>query len=275
MENNKRIVYFISDRTGITSENLGEALLIQFENVEFQKKTYPFIDTKKKARLLIKDIEKESSLHSVNRPIIFSSIVDREIRNLIKKCDGFHIDFYDTFIHSLEDELKVTASYNIGKLHAIDNQGNYDKRIDAVNFALNYDDGVFGKDLDNSDVILVGVSRSGKTPTCLYLALQYGIKAANYPLTPDDLGNFKIPKALSPYLNKLFGLTINSDRLHNIRSKRRPDSVYASLNNCKKEIKAAELLFKMYQIPFLNSTHTSVEELSASILQKADIRRSF
>lgn len=207
----QRRVYFISDRTGITSEGLGESLLNQFENIDFKRRTYPFIDTMQKAEELILHIKEEVDADKNNaRPLFFYSIVDGEIRKFIHSFPAFHIDFYDTFINSLEQELQVDASRLVGHTHGVRDVERYDKRMEAVNFTLNHDDGITEKDLQKADVILVGVSRAGKTPTCLYLALQYGIRAANYPLTPDDLENLELPRMLQNHRSKLFGLTIDS-----------------------------------------------------------------
>ncbi|MBR6026714.1 MAG: kinase/pyrophosphorylase [Neisseriaceae bacterium] len=270
-----RRVYFISDRTGITSESLGESLLNQFENIEFKRRTYPFIDNLEKAKQLLNHMQEEVDADGWERPLVFSSIVDSEIRNLIHSFPAFHIDFYDTFIDSLEKELHVGAKRLIGVTHGLNDIERYDKRMAAVNFALNHDDGISDKDFQAADVILIGVSRAGKTPTCLYLALQYGVRAANYPLTPDDLESTQIPNMLKPYKQKLFGLTIDAERLHHIRNERRPESNYANINTCNKEIAIAEELFQRNAIPFMSSTHKSVEELAASILQACHLKRRF
>lgn len=270
----QRLAYFISDRTGITSEGLGEALLNQFDNISFKRKTYPFVDTTEKAESLLAQIRAEMQDYH-ERPLIFSSIVDRDIRKIIHECEGYHIDFYDTFIGELENELRAEAKRKVGMTHGLYDMERYEQRIDAVNFALSHDDGISDRELQKADVILVGVSRSGKTPTCLYLAMQYGIRAANYPLTPEDLEDTEIPRMLRPYLAKLFGLTIDCERLHQIRSERRPDSHYASAENCRIETQMAEKIFTRHNIPFLSSTHKSVEELAASILQASGLKRRF
>ncbi|MDO5686231.1 MAG: pyruvate, water dikinase regulatory protein [Neisseria sp.] len=271
----QRRAYFISDRTGITSESLGEALLNQFDNIDFKRRTYPFIDTPEKARTLITHIQEEVEQDGIERALIFSSIVDSEVRALIRTCPAFHIDFYDTFIDALEAELHTEARRVVGMTHGLHDTERYDKRMEAVNFTLNHDDGISDKELKKADVILVGVSRSGKTPTCLYLALQYGIRAANYPLTPEDLESTDLPRMLKPYRDKLFGLTIDCERLQQIRSERRPDSSYASASTCNREVSVAEEIFHRHRIPFLSSTHKSVEELSASILQASGLKRRF
>lgn len=250
----RRSAFFISDRTGITAESLGQTLLTQFDALEFKRETVPFIDTVDKAHALVERIrERAQSDH--HRPLVFTSIVNPEIRRALNLDNALVIDFFETFIGELEHELGQHASLTVGKAHGMMNEERYGQRISAVNFSLNHDDGVKLKDLDEADVILVGVSRSGKTPTCLYLALQYGIKAANYPLTPDDLDSPTLPKLLLPYRNKLFGLTIDPARLHSIRTERRPDSKYASTENCRFEVNEAESMFRHHGVPFISTTH--------------------
>ena len=267
-----RQVFFISDRTGITSEGLGEALLNQFDHIEFQRNTYPFIDTVEQARALVKTIEQ-----LVNGgepcPLIFSSIVCPKIRQEIKKSPALHIDFFDTFIHVLEEELHQSASCSVGRTHGLYDMQKYDRRMDAVNFSMNHDDGGIPQNLPQAELILLGVSRSGKTPTSLYLALHYGIKVANYPLVESDLTSLSISRSLLTYRKKLFGLTIDAQRLHNIRTERRPNSYYASLENCVKEVQMAEKMFKSYMIPYFKSTRTSIEELAAKILLATGLKR--
>ncbi len=272
---NRRSAYFVSDRTGITAESFGAALLTQFDTVEFKRETIPFVDTVEKAEELVAQIRKmaDTDLH---RPLVFLSIVNPAVRAAVQVEDcALVIDFFDTFIAPLETELGTKANFTVGKRHGIGSEEEYDHRIDAVNFSLNHDDGVKLKDLAEADVILVGVSRSGKTPTCLYLALQYGIKAANYPLTPEDLSSPTLPKMLLPYRQKIFGLTIDPQRLHHIRSERRPDSKYAAVDNCRKEVNEAESMFRHHGVPFISTTHKSIEELASTILHHAKLTRRF
>lgn len=153
------------------------------------------------------------------------------------------------------------------------NEKHYDTRIEAVNYALEHDDGMTAKNYPSADLILIGVSRSGKTPTCLYLAMQYGIKVANYPLAPEDLDRLALPNVLKCYKHKLFGLTIDPLRLHQIRQERRAHSSYSALRNCRFELKRAESLYQHAQIPSLNTTHQSIEELAANIMQISKIKR--
>lgn len=270
----RRPAFFISDRTGLTSESMGEALLDQFESVQFKRSTYPFVDTPEKARAMVQIINNAAEQTSL-RPLVFSSIINEEIRSIIKSSAGLHLSFFDAFLGKLESELGVTARHSVGRVHGINDTERYDARMEAVNFTLNHDDGISDKDMKHADIILMGVSRSGKTPTCLYLALQYGIRAANYPLTPDDLENTDLPRMVKPYKNKIFGLTIQPERLSEIRQERRPDSNYAKLATCKNEVADAQAMFRRHNIPFTNTTHKSVEELAVSIMQACQLKRRF
>ena len=274
MNQPSRHAFFISDRTGITAESMGEALLNQFDGIEFKRATYPFVDTEAKARETVALVNQVAA-KAAERPLIFSSIVDEDIRKIVKTSAGLHLSFFDAFIGELETELSLRANHQIGRTHGIQDTERYDARMEAVNFSLSHDDGVSDKDLQKADVILVGVSRSGKTPTCLYLALQYGIRAANYPLTPDDLDSTNLPRMLKPFKHKIYGLTIEPQRLHHIRSERRPDSRYASVENCRFEVNEAESMFRQHNIPFTNTTHKSIEELAASILIATKLQRRF
>ena len=270
----RRHAFFISDRTGLTSESMGEALLDQFQEVKFKRSTYPFVDTPDKARAMVKIIETAAN-QTAMRPLVFSSIINEEIRDIIRNSPGLHLSFFDAFLGILEKELGTKARNEVGRNHGISDTARYDARMEAVNFTLNHDDGVSDKDLKDADVILMGVSRSGKTPTCLYLALQYGIRAANYPLTPDDLDSDDLPRMVKPYRSKLFGLTIEPGRLHHIRQERRPDSTYSHPNTCKQEIADAQAIYRRHAIPFANTTHKSVEELAVEILQVCKLKRRF
>lgn len=267
-----RHAIFISDRTGLTAEGMGDALLNQFDSIEFKRFTYPFIDTPEKAEQVVAEVNRIADSCNL-RPIIFTSIVNEDIRHIIRNCNGLHLSFFDAFINKLEEELDIQANLQVGLTHSIQDTERYDARMEAVNFSLNHDDGVSAKDLADADVILMGVSRSGKTPTCLYLALQYGIRAANYPLTPDDLESTDLPRMVKPYRNKIFGLTIDPARLHHIRTERRPNSRYASPENCRSEVREAESMFRQHNIPYTSTTHKSVEELAAGIMQACKLQR--
>ncbi len=268
-----RAVFFISDRTAITAETFGHSLLIQFDDVDFQKVTLPFIDTMWKARDALEHIN-DAKEQTGQRPIIFSTIVNSEIRKLILSSDAAVVDLFDSFIGPLEEELRVQPTLG-GSSHNPASGDEFDIRINAVNYALSNDDGITTKNYDKADVILVGVSRTGKTPTCLYLGLQYGIYAANYPLTEEDLliEYRKIPGVLQPYRNKLHGLTINPDRLQKIRASRRPTGRYSSLEQCQKEVQLAEFLYVSKSIPYLNITTMSIEEIAAVVMHKSKLQR--
>ncbi|WP_432720363.1 kinase/pyrophosphorylase [Jeongeupia wiesaeckerbachi] len=267
-----RTAFFVSDRTGITAEMLGHSLITQFEDVNFRRITMPYIDTAEKAQEATARIRQQAEIDGC-RPIVFSTVVDDALRNLIHVEEALTLDFFEIFIGPLEKELGRESSHTVGKTHGIANFEEYKARIDAVNFALNHDDGVMPRDLNEADIILIGVSRAAKTPTCLYLALQYGIKAANYPLTPEDFGQHTLPKLLLPYRNKLFGLTIDPVRLSQIREERKPNSKYAALDNCQFEVGEAEALMRHVGVPYLASTTRSIEELATTIMHRTGLTR--
>jgi regulator of PEP synthase PpsR (kinase-PPPase family) len=268
----KRSVFYVSDRTGITAEMLGQSLITQFESLHFERHTLPFVDSIERAQAAVAAINAAAQGDGV-RPLVFSTLIDRQIRSHIRTANALVLDFFEFFINPLEKELGIPSSHAVGRSHSASDINTYMHRINAINFAIAHDDGVSARGLDEADIILVGVSRSGKTPTSLYLAIQFGIKAANYPLIPEDLENQRLPSALLPYRKKLWGLTIRPERLHQIRLERRPDSRYASLANCRHEIQAAETLLRSHGVPFLESTNLSIEELSTTILHETGLAR--
>ncbi|MDF1678454.1 MAG: kinase/pyrophosphorylase [Legionellaceae bacterium] len=266
----KRFVFMISDRTGLTVESLGNSLLSQFGNVDFQKETMPYIDTREKAEAALQKIH---ACVGDAKPIVFVTLIDPDIAACFKQANACVLDLFGTFLSPLEQEFGEKSSFTVGKTHALADIQTYDHRIDAINFTLEHDDGVHFKGYKDADIILVGVSRSGKTPCSLYMALQFGIFVANYPFTDEDLKCTSLPQPLRPYRKKLFGLTIDSERLENIRTARRPDSQYASAAQCNAEIKQIEKLYIDENIPFLNSTHYSIEEITTKIMAKARLQR--
>lgn len=261
-----RTVFFVSDGTGITAETFGHSVLTQFE-LRFRQVRLPFIDTLDKAHDAVRKIN-ESFETDGQRPIIFSTLVHTELSDVIRKCKGMYMDMFQTFVAPLEQELGVKSTHTIGRSHNIVDSEEYKNRIEAINFSLAHDDGQSHKNLAEADVILVGVSRSGKTPTSLYLAMQYGIKAANYPLIPDDFERGRLPSSLYEFKSKIFGLTITPERLTEIRNERRAGSKYASLENCRYEVNEAEAMMKREGIRWLSSTTKSIEEISTTILQE-------
>jgi hypothetical protein len=270
---NRRTVFFISDRTAITAETIGLSVLTQFDHIQFDQITLPFVDTVEKAKGAVVKINE--ACRNGNRPIIFSTLINSDIRSVIMGSEGLFLDFFHSFIKLIEDEVHMESSHAVGRSHGLVNNSAYQLRIDAVNYALVNDDGVSTKNYDQADVILVGVSRTGKTPTCLYLALQYGIYAANYPLTEDDLLSrfMRIPSIVSSFNKRLYGLTINPERLQAIRSERRPNSRYSSLKQCQLEIFRSESLFYSESIPSLNTTTMSIEEIAATIVHEKKLQR--
>jgi len=268
----RKRVFFISDRTGITVEALGSSLLTQFADLDFMRLTLPFIDSIDKAREVVSQVN-EAHRESGQRPVVFSSIVDDAVRAEINKADGFVLDVFERFIVPLEGELGTKSLHAVGRTHSVANVKDYNHRIEAINYTLAHDDGVTHRGLEEADIVLVGVSRSGKTPTCLYMAMQFGIKAANYPLIPEDLEANRLPASLAPLKGKVWGLSIAPERLHQIRSERRPDSRYAALENCRYEVSAAEKLMRQAGIPYLDSTTKSIEEIATHMLHEAHLVR--
>jgi len=267
-----RTVFFVSDQTGITAETMGHSLMTQFDGIEFRQVTVPFISTVDKALEAVRKIDLVAAQEG-KRPIVFSTLVQEDVRNVVRGSTGFFLDFFDPFLAPLAAELNIQSSHTAGRTHRMADTHAYATRIDATNFALANDDGSVVRDYERADIILVGVSRSGKTPTCLYLAMQYGIFAANYPLTEDDLESRRLPPALDAHTRKLFGLTIKPDRLQQIRNERRPDSRYSSAPQVAFEVRAAESLFERHGIPMLDATEVSIEEISSRILDRTGIER--
>ncbi len=261
-----RTVFFVSDGTGITAETFGHAVLTQFE-LRFRQVRLPFIDTVDKAYDAVRKINEAFSIDG-QRPIVFSTLVKPDLSDVIRNARGMHMDLIQTFVAPLEQELGIKSTHTIGRSHNIVDSEEYKNRIEAINFSLAHDDGQSHKNLSSADVILVGVSRSGKTPTSLYLAMQYGIKAANYPLIPDDFERGKLPSNLPPFRGKIFGLSISPERLSEIRHERRAGSKYASIENCRYEVNEAELMMKREGIRWLSSTTKSIEEIATTILQE-------
>src|SRR3954466_5331994 len=267
-----RTVFFLSDGTGITAQMLGHSLLTQFEGVEFDQVTLPFIDNADKAGECLARIEAETAKGN-GQPIVFSTLVNQDLREVVRRGNALFLDFFETFIDPLEAGLGGKSSHTIGRSHSAMDKKESHQRIEAINFAMAHDDGASHRELGVADVILIGVSRSGKTPTSLYLALQFGVKAANYPLIPEDFQRGKLPEALRAQKTRLYGLTIAPERLHEIRKERRPGSRYAELDNCRFEVKEAETMMRREGIHCINSTTKSIEEIATTILRELGIQR--
>ena len=255
-------IFYVSDGTAITAETVGRSLITQFKGINFIEKRLPFINDQQTAQAAADIIKKAPS---DSQPLVINTVVDIELRKIIHSAGGLKLDPFNRLLRRIEKTLGIKSDPGVGRTHGMSDTTSYNDRIDATNFALSHDDGV-NLNLHKADLILLGVSRSGKTPTCLYLALHYGLKAANYPITDEDLERMKLPDDVMCHKNKLYGLTIDPFRLSQIRSERRPNSRYAEMRKCQMEVSDAEVIYHRNQIQFLNTTLTSIEEISGKIM---------
>ena len=267
----QRTVFFISDGTAVTTETLGHSLLTQFPDVEFRQVRIPFVGDISKAGDAVLQINAACEEDEA-AAIVLLSIVDNETSAVIRNSKAITLDLFADFIKTREDALGVKRQANVGQAHGVADVGRYEDRMEATNYALSHDDGV-SVNFDHSDLILVGISRSGKTPTCLYMALNFGVKAGNYPLTESDLEEQRLPIFIRRHKSKTVGLMIDADRLAQIRETRRPGSRYASLKNCHWEVDAAESLLRAEGIPIFHTTLSSIEEIASRVLQQLDLQR--
>ena len=268
----QRTVFFVSDGTGITAETFGNAILAQFDFATRHVRL-PFIDTIDKAHQAVRQINHTMEVEGI-KPIVFTTLVNMDVLAVLQAhCQGMLLDMFGTFVNPLEQELGLKSHHRVGRFSDASKSKEYHDRIEAINFSLAHDDGQLNRDLESSDVILVGVSRSGKTPTSLYLAMQHGLKASNYPLIPEDFERRQLPPALAPHKKKIFGLTIQPERLSEIRNERRPNSKYASLQNCRHEVAEAEAMMRRAGIRWLSTTNKSIEEIATTILQEINPER--
>ncbi len=267
----QRTVFFVSESTGITAETLGHSLLSQFPHIDFTYHQRPFVNSEKKARKLVKEIDQESK-DKHYKPLVFATMPEHNINQILEQADCHYYEVFESILDQIGHDLHTEPTRESGLSHGLINEKSYDARIDALNFTLKHDDAMVLKTLGEADVIIVGVSRSGKTPTSLYLALKFGIKAANYPITADDFDKNELPQVLLDNRNKLFATTIKAKRLHQIREKRRPNSQYSSLDTCKAEIKKAQKLYEKYSLIPMDVTTQSIEELAAQIVRKLNLK---
>ncbi|MDR2013656.1 MAG: kinase/pyrophosphorylase [Rhodanobacter sp.] len=267
----QRAIYYVSDGTGITAETIGHSLLTQFDAVTLDTSRIPFVDDEDKARAAALRIKTRYAQSGV-RPIVVNTIMDKRLSDMLAESGALMLDVFAPFIGPLEQELGAPRTSRVGKAHGLTDFSEYEARINATNYALTHDDGI-DVSYANADVILVGVSRVGKTPTCLYMALHYGVKAANYPLTEEDLECLDMPKRLAPFRSRLYGLSIDAQRLAQVREARRPGSRYAQVKQCRWELEQADKLFRRENIAVQNSTHTSIEEIASKILVHLGIEK--
>lgn len=266
-----RTVFFISDGTAITGETLGHSLLAQFSGIEFSQVRIPFVGDKKTALEAVQQINLAGKQDRA-APIVINTIVDKKLSAIIYGSDAVVLNLFGAFLDTLEDALGIKPQPTVGRTHGVGDFTAYEDRMEATNYALSHDDGI-NLEFSKADMILVGVSRSGKTPTCLYMALHYGVKAGNYPLTEDDLDEMRLPVFLRRYKRKVIGLMIEPERLAQIRETRKPGSRYASMKQCRKEVELAEALLRMEGIPVFQTTHSSIEEISSRVLAQLGLQR--
>ena len=271
MQSNSRQVFFLSNGTAITAETLGMSLLAQFPDHSFQTQTIPFVDSAEKANAVTDDINRCIE-ESGQLPIVICTMGDEDLINIIKHSKALVIDPFGDILPRLEKAL-AAQNHQPFESHRMVNPSLYESRIDAIDYAMLHDDGGKMQNYDEADIILVGVSRSGKTPSCLYLALQFGIKAANYPITEEDMDTDQLPEPIAPFKKRLYGLTTDLQRLVNIREERRPNSRYASTNQCRFELRAVEEMYMRHRIPYINTSRMSVEEISARIIRDNGLHR--
>ena len=268
--NISRPIFFVSNSTGITVETLGRSLLYQFSSTQFESHSLRFVDSVEKAHEAVATINKITSETGI-RPIILSTLVKTEMRDILSSAKGLYLDVFDTFIAPLEREIGCEAKLGLGNVHGIVDDEYYSDRIDAVNYSLKTDDGVGAREYAQADVILTGASRTGKTPTSLYLAMHYGLKCANYPIVDEELENSSLPASLKNHKEKIFGLLVTPERLHNIRTKRRPDCQYSSLSQCQFEIRQTKALFQQENVPYFDVSSMSIEEIASNIINMLNI----
>ncbi|MCW8039322.1 MULTISPECIES: pyruvate, water dikinase regulatory protein [Acinetobacter] len=268
----QRSVFFISDGTAITAETLGHSLLAQFPHVDFDIHIIPYITSEEAAMNVVAEINQRAQKDG-QKPLVFDTLVDPYVRDIINTADAINLDVFEGLISKLSDELGTSPTTLVGQTHAVTDSESYKARIDAVHFALDNDDGARTRHYDKADLILIGVSRSGKTPTSIYLSLQFGIRVANYPLTEEDLDDNRLPAVLRPHKQKLFGLMIDAERLVAIRSERKANSRYASFNQCQMELRAIEGIYISEGIKYLNVSEMSIEEISTRVLQMTGLKR--
>ena len=268
----KRSVFFISDGTAITAETLGHSLLAQFPHVDFDIHIIPYISSEEAATNVVAEINARAHEEG-QKPLVFDTLVDPYVRDIINTANAVNLDVFEGLISKLSEELGTPPTTLVGQTHAVTDSESYKARIDAVHFALDNDDGARTRHYDKADLILIGVSRSGKTPTSIYLSLQFGIRVANYPLTEEDLDDNRLPAVLRPHKNKLFGLMIDADRLVAIRTERKANSRYASFSQCQMELRAIEGIYISEGIKYLNVSEMSIEEISTRVLQMTGLKR--
>jgi [pyruvate, water dikinase]-phosphate phosphotransferase / [pyruvate, water dikinase] kinase len=263
------VAFFLSDSTGITAETLGNTLITQFPEQDFERHTVPFISTTERARHVAARIDAVAATGRM--PVVFSTVVDPDVRAILTGSQGFFVDLFGTHLPQLETALHARANLRPGRAHGLVDAIRYQSRMAAVEYAMEHDDGQSVRALERADLILIAPSRCGKTPTTMYLALQHGIRVANFPLVDEDFERRALPAPVAPHARKCFGLTSQPLRLSQVRQERRPATVYSSLAQCSWELRNAEEMYALNSIPHVNSAAMSVEEISATILERMEL----
>ena len=258
-------VFFLSDSTGITAETMGNALLIQFPDLRFERRLIPFISTIDEARRVVKVLDTAAA--GPVTPLAFSTAAVEEVRHELSHTRCPLIDFFDLHMERVESILGTKGIRVAARLHGMGDVKRYNTRMAAVEYAIEHDDGQSMRALDKADVILIAPSRCGKTPTTMYLALQHGIFVANYPLVDEDFETAELPRPVRGLRDRCFGMLTTPARLSQVRHERRPNSRYASLEQCTYELRQAEAMYRNHRLPMINSSTKSVEEMSPVILQ--------
>jgi len=262
-------VFFVAGGTGISAETLGNLMLQQFPSVAFVRRKFPFVTTVERARE-VRTLFDQACTDSVT-PLVFSSVSDDEVRQELQQTRCAFIDLFGTHLDTIERVLRVNATHGGAPLHGLGDTRRYDARMKAIEYAMEHDDGASLRHLEAADLILVAPSRCGKTPTSMYLALQHGLKVANYPLVEEDFDGGGLPRPIRGLVDRCFGLLSTPARLSQVRGERRPGSKYASMGQCSYELRRAEALYRAHRIPSINSASMSVEEMAAVIMQSSNL----
>ena len=263
-------VFFLSDSTGISAETMGNALLIQFPELRFERTLIPFITSVEEARRVVAILD--VAMDGPVTPLAFTTAAVDEVRLelLTSRCPV--IDFFDMHMTRVERILGVAGAREASRLHGVGDVKRYNARMAAVEYAIEHDDGQSLRALHKAQVILLAPSRCGKTPTTMYLALQHGVFVANYPLVDEDFEAAGLPRPVQDLEDRCFGLLTTPARLSEVRQERRPHSRYASLEQCSYELRRAKAMFAAHRIPTVDSSAKSVEEMSTVILQSMSVK---
>ncbi len=263
-------VFFLSDSTGISAETMGNALLIQFPELHFERTVIPFISSVEEARRVVRELDATLAA-SARTPLVFTTAASDAVRLELRTTKCPVIDFFDLHMQRVEAILDTRGVRLAARLHGVGDVQRYNSRMQAIEYTIEHDDGQSVRGLDKADVVLVAPSRCGKTPTAMYLALQHGLFVANYPIVEEDLDTNELPRPVRDLRERCFGLMTTPARLSAVRQERRPGSQYASVEQCTFELRRTEAMFAMHQVPVVDSSTKSVEEIATMILQNLNV----